>query len=247
MGIVINYRKEKTIKQTININGNIKEEDFLNSENLNTGVIGCGNYFSRVIVPILKNSDFKLNTLVTQSPLRASFYGKKFDFKNISTDVDSIINNSNIDIVFIGTRHNSHGELVRRCLDAGKHVFVEKPLCLNMEDLELIRKSHDFKNTLMVGFNRRFAPIYKLFKDKVGKYNLPKSIIYTCNAGNIPKTHWIHDFDEGGGRLIGEACHFLDLVRDLVDHPIQDLSLSKSTSNYLFDTFTINAIFQDGS
>ncbi len=247
MGILIKYKRKIDIRKTISLPKKDIQNKFLKSGNLNVGVIGCGNYFSRVIIPILKNTDLNLNTLVTSSPIRSSFYGKKFNFENVSTDVESIIKNSDIDIVFIGTRHDSHGYLVKKFLDAKKHIYVEKPLCLNYQELEDIKKSYKFENTLMIGFNRRYSPIYKIFKEKIQKYKLPKSIIYTCNSGDLPKEHWLNDIKIGGGRLIGEACHFLDLIKDLIGFPVERISLNKSSSDFLHDTFTLNLNFADGS
>ena len=247
LGILIKYKNEKDIQHIISLPKRRIKKKFNDIRNLNIGVIGCGNYFSRVIIPLLTKKEFKLDTLVSQSPIKSSFFGKKFNFEKISTDVDSIIKNENISTVFIGTRHDSHGYLVRKCLEAKKHVFVEKPLCLSLKELETIKKINNFENTLMIGFNRRYAPIYKIFKERIKKYKLPKSVIYTCNSGFIPRNHWLQDLSKGGGRLIGEACHFVDLTRDLIGSPIKKISLNKSTADYLFDTFTLNINFQDGS
>jgi len=247
MGIIITYKQKKEIIKVMETNKDSCKDSVKRKLALNAAVIGCGNYFSRVIIPILKKTELNLHTLVSNSSLTSSFYGNKFKFEKLSSDIETALANEDIDIFFIGTRHDSHGEIVKKCLDKGKHVFVEKPLCLNLEELNNIKKSFVYKNTLMVGFNRRFSPIYKLFKTKIKKYSAPKSVIYICNAGYLPSDHWLNDLKKGGGRMIGEACHFLDLIRDLIGFPLLDINLTKSNSKNINDTFSLNMNFEDGS
>ncbi len=245
MGIIITYKKN--IKITKIIENNFKKKKFKKTEEFNTAVIGCGNYFSRVIIPILKKTELNLHTLVTNTSLSSSFYGRKFNFTRYSSDFESVLHNKNINIVFIGTRHDSHGKLIKKCLEYKKHIFVEKPICLSLKELQSIKDHSFLETTLMVGFNRRFSPIYKKFKEKVNSYSSPKNIIYLCNAGNLPRDHWLIDSQKGGGRMIGEACHFVDLLRDLTGSEINEININKSISKNLFDSFSLNIIFKDGS
>ena len=150
--------------------------------------------------------------------------------------------------VVIATRHDSHARLVGDFLSAGKHVFVEKPLCLSSDELCSVEKAFTGKHLLMVGFNRRFAPLVKRLKDELAKYTSPKAFVYYCNAGNIPEEHWIQDPQVGGGRLLGEACHFVDLLRFLASSPIEDLRLvSAADRKPCPDTFSLQIRFEDGS
>jgi len=245
MGILITYNKNTEIAK--NVENIFKKDKFKKAEQFNTAVIGCGNYFSRVIIPIIKKTELNLQTLVTNTSLSSSFYGRKFNFQRFSSDFDSVLKDKNINIVFIGTRHDSHGELIKKCLENKKHIFAEKPLCLSIEELKLIKECNSSETTFMVGFNRRFSPIYKKFKEKINSYSSPKNIIYLCNSGNLPVDHWLNDSKEGGGRMIGEACHFVDLLRDLTGSQIHEININKSISKNLFDSFTLNLTFKDGS
>ena len=159
------------------------------------------------------------------------------------------------DTTVIATRHDSHAELIIKSLENGKNVFVEKPLCINLEELKLIEKKYNdivnlskFKPILMVGFNRRFAPLILELKDILKKSDSPKSFIYTCNAGYIDSKSWIQDPVVGGGRILGEACHFLDLLDFLAGSPIQSLEMvSQKGLNPTPDNFILQVKFSDGS
>ena len=153
---------------------------------------------------------------------------------------------SSCDAVVIATRHNSHAELVRLSIESGKHVFVEKPLCISKSELDEIQSIYTGEKILMVGFNRRFAPLSIKLKAKLDNINTPKSFIYTCNADHLPKDHWIYDPDIGGGRIIGEACHFVDYLRYLADSKITSLKINQSSYNSK-DIFSIDISFEDGS
>ena len=148
----------------------------------------------------------------------------------------------------IATRHDSHSSLVQQALAAGKHVFVEKPLCLTVEELSAIENAHTGAQFLMVGFNRRFAPLLIELRHQLTRLSGPKAFVYTCNAGFIPPDHWTQDPALGGGRLVGEACHFVDLLRHLAASPIEDLLLlSAVDSKPSPDTFSLQLRFADGS
>ncbi len=177
------------------------------------GIIGAGNFTSAMILPCLKKTNAKLKYISSASGLTGTTLAKKYKIKFSTTDNSRILGDSDVDLVMITTRHNSHARLVVEVLNAGKNVFVEKPLALKQEELDLVIDA--YKNsgkTITVGFNRRFAPLAVQMKKALGNADSPMNIIATMNAGFIPAKAWVHDMELGGGRIIGEACHFIDLI-----------------------------------
>ncbi|MCP4401603.1 MAG: Gfo/Idh/MocA family oxidoreductase, partial [bacterium] len=182
------------------------------------GVIGAGNFASRTLLPALSQTSARLNTIASSGGVSGTHVGRKFGFEQSTTDTDAIFHDPEITTVFITTRHNTHARFVLQALNAGKHVFVEKPLCLTQEELGRIQeKIHTLSPSplLLVGFNRRFAPHVVKIKSLLAPLREPKSFIMTVNAGYIAPEHWTQDFAVGGGRIIGEVCHFIDLLRFL--------------------------------
>ena len=149
---------------------------------------------------------------------------KKYSIAKSTTDYKQVINDPEVDIVMITTRHNLHAKMVVECLQQKKHVFVEKPLALNEEELSEIVKAYDGSVTLTVGFNRRFSPHVQKMKQLLG--SAQTNVIATMNAGNIPPNVWVHDINVGGGRIIGEACHFMDLISFLTGSKIQSVCMN---------------------
>ncbi|WP_439633859.1 bi-domain-containing oxidoreductase [Glycocaulis sp.] len=190
------------------------------------GVLGAGNYASRVLIPAFKAAGAELHTLASAGGVSAVHFGRKFGFRNAVTDSEEIFTDPQIDTVVIATRHDAHARQVLAALRAGKHVFCEKPLCLTPEELAEIEAEATARpgQHLMVGFNRRFAPHIVKMKALLDTVAEPKSFIITVNAGDIPADHWTQDPDVGGGRIIGEACHFIDLARHLAGHKIVSAS-----------------------
>ena len=190
------------------------------------GFIGAGNYGSRLLIPAFKAAGAALDTVVTSTGASGVHHGRKSGFATASTQVADVIDNPRIDVVAIVTRHDSHADLTLRALAAGKHVFVEKPLALTLDQVVAIEaqletnRARGVSAQLMVGFNRRFAPLVVRAKALLDKVSGPKAFIYTCNAGMIPAGHWTQDPAIGGGRIVGEACHFIDLLRFLAGAPI---------------------------
>lgn len=212
------------------------------------GVIGAGNYASRMLIPSFAKCGSKFHTIVALSGVGPVRVGRKFGFRQASTDVDSLIADSSCNAVVIATRHESHAPLVLQALTAGKHVFVEKPLCLTSEELDAIEAAYTGEQLLMVGFNRRFAPLLIDLQQQLHLLSGPKAFVYTCNAGSIPADHWTQAPSSGGGRLLGEACHFVDLLRYLADSPIEDFQLLSTADNKSCpDTFSLQLRFADGS
>jgi len=189
------------------------------------GLIGAGNYASRMLSPALKATGARLKTVASSGGLSSTYVGRKFGFEQTTTDTDALLADPEINTVVIATRHDTHASFVCQALQAGKHVFVEKPLAIREEQLADIEAAHASANgsgrpLLMVGFNRRFAPQVQKIKALLDTVQQPKSLVMTVNAGQIPPEHWTQDDEVGGGRIIGEACHFIDLLRFLAGSPV---------------------------
>jgi predicted dehydrogenase len=166
-----------------------------------------------MILPCLKKTKAKLKYISSSGGLTGTILAKKYSIANSTTDNSTIFIDSDVDLVMVTTRHSSHASLVVQALNHGKHVFVEKPLALNLAELDQIIESIEKSDkTVTVGFNRRFAPLAFKMKQLLGNSGTPMNIVATMNAGFIPSNVWVHDMEIGGGRIIGEACHFIDLI-----------------------------------
>lgn len=175
------------------------------------GIIGAGNFTKMTMLPALKGSEAGYKYIASAGGVSGTALAKKYGFSHSTTDYQEILKDKDVDLVLITTRHDKHAAITTEALAAGKHVFVEKPLALNEEQLEEIIAAYKKSNTsLTVGFNRRFSPHALKIKSIIGQG--PMNIIATMNAGNIPANVWVHDMQVGGGRIIGEACHFIDLI-----------------------------------
>jgi predicted dehydrogenase len=213
-------------------------------------VIGAGNYASQILVPAFKASGARLRTIVSAGGVTGAYAGKKYGFEEASTDAEASITDEAVNAVAIATRHNSHAAYVLQAIEAGKHAFIEKPLCLTVDELESI--SDGIQNSsgsmLMVGFNRRFSPLTGKVKELLETVSGPKSFIMTVNAGAITSSHWTQDPEVGGGRIVGEGCHFIDLLRFLSGSTISDVGISRMRhSPDSTDKVSINLEFEDGS
>lgn len=186
-------------------------------------VIGAGNFTTQAILPAIKKSGARLKIVASSGGVSGMHAGRKFGFEETTTETAQVFTDSDVDAVFVATRHDTHARFVLDSLRAKKHVFVEKPLCLTLEELgEIARANEEHAGAmLMVGFNRRFSPHVQKMKSLLANLNEPKSLIVTVNAGTVPADHWTQDPAVGGGRVIGEVCHFIDLLRYLVGQPIE--------------------------
>ena len=222
------------------------------------GFVGSGNYATAVLIPAFKEAGARLKTVASSGGISGVHAGRKFGFEATTTDTDSVFSDSQINTVVITTRHDSHARLVCQALGAGKHVFVEKPLCLTLDELQQIQDAysslvtrHSSPPLIMVGFNRRFAPHVQRMKALLAGVREPKAFVMTVNAGAIPPEHWTQDPAVGGGRIVGEACHFIDLLRFLTGSPIsglQAVSLGKVPGVAVAeDKSSITLRFADGS
>lgn len=252
LGILLEYDHsiEERHKSTVSLT-----EDFQhNPSEPSVGFIGAGNYASRVLIPAFKSANAQLYSIATSSGVNGVIHGNKAAFKETTTDTDGLIANDAINTVAIVTRHNSHARFVSKALEAGKHTFVEKPLALNMNELSQVEATYSGLGKpplLMVGFNRRFSPQVQKMKSLLGPVKQPKTLILTMNAGAIPADHWTQDIEVGGGRIIGEACHFIDLARFLVDSEIVSVQARRvgdvGNGDIVEDKATITLGFADGS
>lgn len=222
----------------------------------NVAFIGAGNYAGRVLIPAFAASGASLRGIASGGGVTASHYGRKFGFVRATTDAEALIKDQDVDAVVIATRHDSHAQFVLQALQAGKHVFVEKPLAIRADELDAIAAAYAASGSVgqqshvMVGFNRRFAPQVVRMKALLASVREPKSFVVTVNAGAIPAAHWTQDPSVGGGRIIGEGCHFVDLLRFLAGQPITDARVQKiggDSSATPDDKVAITLVFNDGS
>jgi len=221
-------------------------------------MIGAGNYGSRVLIPALKAAGAKLDTIVTSAGVSGFHHGTKAGFASASTDFErDVLGSARANAVVIASRHDTHAGFASQALAAGKHVFVEKPLAITHEGLARVEsalaQAHaaDHDPVLTVGFNRRFAPLVVTLRGLLAPVVAPRAMIYTVNAGAIPPEHWTQQREIGGGRLIGEACHFIDLLRHLAGHPVvesQLITMGRHPSLAITDDkASITLRFADGS
>jgi predicted dehydrogenase len=215
--------------------------------------IGAGNYATAVLIPAFKAAGAHLRSVASSAGVSGVHAGRKFGFDETTTDTNRLFSDAATNAVVITTQHDSHASFVLQALRARKNVFVEKPLCLTLGELiELeaaykeARAHHSSVPMVMVGFNRRFAPHVQKMQALLAGAPGPKSLVMTVNAGAIPANHWTQDPEVGGGRLVGEGCHFIDLLRFLAGSPItqhQVLAMQAGTK----DSFSINLRFACGS
>jgi predicted dehydrogenase/NADPH:quinone reductase-like Zn-dependent oxidoreductase len=252
LGIVIDYPNSadalavKTVSLTAPIAYKPKE--------VVCSFVGGGNYASRVLIPAFSDAGASLHTLVTSGGVSAVHQGKKHGFAKASTDLEATLVDETVNTVVIATQHKLHAQQIIAGLNAGKQVFVEKPFALTLDELESIDSAWQVgqgKSRLMVGYNRRFSPLTVTMKALLNKVAGPKTFILTMNAGDIPADHWTQDREMGGGRIIGEACHYIDLLRFLVGAPISGFTAASlgaaSGVGITEDKASITLTFEDGS
>lgn len=209
--------------------------------------VGSGNYATAVLIPAFKLAGARLRSVASSGGISGVHAGRKFGFEETTTDTMRVFSDVDANVVVITTRHDSHAHFVLMALAAGKHVFVEKPLCLTLAELAMIETAaRSSDRCMMVGFNRRFAPQVRKMKALLTGVQGAKSFVMTVNAGAIPPGHWTHDLAVGGGRIIGEACHFVDLLRFLAGAPIVGYQATKMDAAAR-DTASIQLRFADGS
>lgn len=254
LGVVLEYdQKLVKLDSTINLTPNIPS--VVKPSSPVVGIIGAGNYTAQVFMPALKLTQANLAVIASSGGFSAVHLGKKFQIARATTDASSVFQDPQVNTVVITTRHDSHAKYVLEGLRANKHVFVEKPIAIRRDELQEIEHvynelgSKGIAPLVGIGFNRRFAPQVIKMKSLLNSVQDAKTMIMTVNAGFIPANHWTQDADIGGGRIIGEACHFVDLLRFLAGHPITRVTAvcAENAQGKIEDRMTINLSFADGS
>lgn len=242
LGIVLKYNTSKEhVRKAININehtGPVKD--------ISIAFIGAGSYAQGFLLPNLPN-DITRKGLLTNSGTTSKRVAERFGFEFCTSNESDILNSSDINTLFIATRHDSHAKYVIEGLKNGKNVYVEKPLCLTIDELvEIQHVCKENNKSVMIGFNRRFSPLAKVIKKKFG--NGKMSMIYRVNAGTISADSWIQDLKVGGGRMIGEGCHFLDFMAFMCGSvPVSVSAIALSDSQGMNDTLNVSVEFENGS
>lgn len=212
LGIVISYDEEKPLANRIEL----VSKSAAKASRVGVGMIGAGSYARKFLLPNLKAEGVEFRSIATASGASAKDVGSQYGFAAAVSDPAEVISDTETNLIVIATRHDTHASLTKQALENGKHVFVEKPLATNDGELyEVLATAGSSTGRLMVGFNRRFSPAAKTTKEFFDKRHSPLSILYRINAGRIAKDSWIQDPVEGGGRIIGEVCHFIDLMHFL--------------------------------
>lgn len=195
------------------------------------GIIGAGNFSKMVIVPTMRKLDYNIKYIASEKGLSSATLAKKYNVAYATSDYNEILNDPEVTAVVIAVRHNLHARIATEALKAGKHVFVEKPLALTIEELSQIQNAHSSSGkTLTVGFNRRFSPFAQKAKGLLQNSG-PINVIANMNAGFIPRNSWVHDLKVGGGRIVGEACHMVDLITFLSDSIVDEVMMTAGGEN----------------
>jgi predicted dehydrogenase len=214
------------------------------------GLLGVGNFAKMVLLPAIKKTKARLKFIASSGGVSGAYAGRKFGFEFVTSDYNKVLEDEEINTIFIATRHSSHASLVIEALKKGKNVYVEKPLALNVGELkDIISAYKDSDRVLMAGFNRRFSPFVRRLKEVISSRKDPLCINIMVNAGMIPFDNWVYDPEIGGGRIVGEACHFIDLSRFIVGSRIVEVYAitTKGHSGSDEDKMVINLKFEDGS
>jgi hypothetical protein len=272
LGVVLKYSGQPETGQTVSI---IQKPSKPESACV-AAMIGAGNFAKMTMGPALAKTTARLKYVSARTNGAAARHiAEKYHFENATTDTDAIWDDPEVNTVFITTGHNSHASLVKKGLESGKHVFVEKPLCLTKEELNSIietcnnlsfsslqppvsslqppvsslHSSSSRLPSLIVGFNRRFSPHIQKIKQLLAGRGEPLAMNFTCNAGIIPPDVWVHDSEVGGGRIIGEACHFIDLLSYIAESPVASVAAFQMEKGVAVqeDKMSIVLRFEDGS
>jgi polar amino acid transport system substrate-binding protein len=250
LGVVLNYDPEAEVVRKISLGaattGRKAEQSIV------LGVIGAGGYVPAMLLPHFKTEGVEFRSIATASGISAHDVGKRFGFAYAVSSADEVLDDKDVNLIVVGTRHDLHAELARKALERNKDVFVEKPLALNDEELDAVLDAAGNSNArLLVGFNRRFSPLAQRAKEFFEGRDTPLSMLYRVNAGRIPKEHWTQNAEEGGGRIVGEVCHFIDLMQFLTGAPpvsvFAESVRAKSSKIVDADSVFITLRFADGS
>ncbi|MCA1628903.1 MAG: bi-domain-containing oxidoreductase [Acidobacteria bacterium] len=216
------------------------------------GMIGAGAYARAMLLPHFKAAGARFQSIATASGVTARDVGEKYDFASLASGADAVVEDPEVNLVVIATRHDSHAALARRALEEGKHVFLEKPLALDDEELDALLEAASRPGAkLSVGFNRRFSPAARAAREFFAGRREPLSILYRVNAGRVPRSHWTQSPEEGGGRIRGEVCHFVDLCQFFAGAPpvgvFAESVRSDNAETVEEDSVFVTLRFADGS
>jgi polar amino acid transport system substrate-binding protein len=215
-------------------------------DGMGVGFIGLGNYAKAVLLPaVTKTPGINLKRVATATGISANSASERYGFESRCTDPEVVLSADDVGTVFIATRHNSHADYAAKALRNGKHVFVEKPLALDLDQLDqVVEAASGATGTLLVGFNRRFSPMLRMAREAIAKAPGPKVMLYRVNAGSIPADSWIRR-NEGGGRIVGEMCHFVDALAFLCESAPKEVQAVSAAG--LEDAISVLIRFADGS
>lgn len=247
LGIILKYNLEKFPSNTV-ASGH-KSPVAQSPQAPVIGIIGAGSFARNIMLPAVK-AVAGIYAVATSKPQDARYAADKFGIEKMYSSPAELFSDSKINTILIATRHDSHFNYVMDSLETKKNVFVEKPLCLSEEELNLISEKYESgSGKLMVGFNRRFSPLIQTLADKTkGNTSIPVAINYRINSGEVPPSHWVHDIHKGGGRVVGEVCHFIDLTTYLTRSKVSSVSaVTMEEVHSKTDTVAINLLFENGS
>lgn len=251
LGILLDYPRLAHVANRVNLKANAAGPHGVPAK-LRVAVLGAGSHATNEFLPELARRDVEFRGIASATGVRAVALGKKYGFAFASADVSEVLSDAQTDAVFILTRHDSHADLAARALAAGKQVFVEKPLALDRAQLERVVSAFvNDTQALMVGFNRRYAPLAVALREMFKSRAQPMSVVYRANVGYRPPQHWLHHPREGGGVILGEACHHIDFCCWLIESPVISVDvrcLGGSGAGYLReDNVHVTLGFADGS
>lgn len=251
LAVVLNYPEqetspERTLPRARSVSGATPRPD----SQVVAAVLGAGNFARRTLLPLMAKAGIRVRTVVSSGGLDASLAAEQVDAELAGTDITAALEDPQVNTVFVLTRHDSHARLAARALEAGKHVFVEKPLALTDEELDgLEGLAARGPGILTVGFNRRWAPLTVELERRMAGRVGPLAVMCTVNAGALPSDHWARHPQVGGGRILGEGCHFIDLLRRIVAAPIAglDVQTAVASGQAIEDIAHLTLRFADGS
>ncbi len=254
LGVLLEYPHERALEPRIELAATIEQRTTARagSDAVRVGLIGAGSYARKFLLPQLRAAGAEFQGIATASGVSARDIGAQYGFRYCASQAEEVINDAAVNLVVIATRHDTHARLAAAALRAGRHVFVEKPLALSdaeLDDVVAAATQRDVR--LFVGFNRRFAPLALKAQEFFATTNAPLSIVYRVNAGRIARDHWIQDARVGGGRIVGEVCHFVDLMQFLTGAlPVRVYAESVAARSHEIvdeDSVLITLRFADGS
>jgi polar amino acid transport system substrate-binding protein len=252
LGILLKYDSERELENKIFVAKSVTKSGAVKIGAVKIGMIGAGSYAKKFLLPNFKANGAEFRGIATASGVSARDVAESYGFNFCSGEIEDVLQDAETNLIVVATRHDSHAELARRALAAGKNVFVEKPLAMNDDELNaVVEAANNSDGKLFVGFNRRFSPLAERAKAFFARRNFPLSILYRVNAGRIAKDSWIQNEREGGGRIIGEVCHFIDLMQFLTNSVTTKVFAEKiESSNFEVtdeDSIFVTLKFADGS